>query len=63
MMNIDVFILFFNATFVTILSCVIVLGILKKQYLPVIQEEERKQREQSETDEATAGSKGVNDKW
>ena len=62
-MNIDVFILFFNATFVTVLSCVIVLGILKKQYLPVIQEEERKQKEQSETDEAAAGSEGMDDKW
>jgi hypothetical protein len=62
-MNIDVFILFFNATFVTILSCVVVLGILKKQYLPVIQEEERKQREQSEVDEGEAGSEGVDGKW
>ncbi|WP_342388870.1 hypothetical protein [Salinicoccus bachuensis] len=43
-MNIDVLILFFNATLVTIISCVVVIGILKKQYLPVIQEEENKQR-------------------
>ncbi|MCD2137857.1 hypothetical protein [Salinicoccus halitifaciens] len=57
-MNIDVFILFFNATFVTILSCVIVLGILRKQYLPVIKEEEKKQRDTSGISEQESEVKG-----
>lgn len=57
-MNIDVFILFFNATFVTILSCVIVLGILRKQYLPVIREEEKKQQNNSNLNEQEADVKG-----
>lgn len=56
-MNIDVFILFFNATLVTIISCVVVIGILRKQYLPVIQEEENKQRNVQDNDrENTPGS-------
>lgn len=41
-MNVDVLILFINATLVTIISCAVVIGILKKQYLPVIKEEEEK---------------------
>lgn len=43
-MNFDVLILFFNATLVTILSCIAVIWILRKQYLPIIREEEEKQR-------------------
>ena len=41
-MNTDVLILFINATLVTVISCAAVIGILKKQYLPVIKEEEEK---------------------
>lgn len=61
-MNLDVFILFFNAIFVTILSCVIVLRILKTQYLPVIKEEEEKQKQSnSEDNEEVSDFKGGND--
>lgn len=35
-MNFDVFILFFNAVITTVLSSVIVIWILRKQYLPTI---------------------------
>ena len=35
-MNVDVLFLFFNATITTVLSAVIVIAILRKQYLPVI---------------------------
>lgn len=62
-MNIDVFILFFNATFVTILSCVIVLGILRKQYLPKIKEEEEKQKAMHDKDTNHVSSEGENNEW
>lgn len=62
-MNIDVFILFFNATFVTILSCVIVLWILRKQYLPRIKEEEEKQKALHENSNNHISSKGENSEW
>lgn len=46
-MNFHVFVLFWNALFVTILSSGIVLWILRKQYLPAIKklEEEQQQRD------------------
>lgn len=62
-MNIDVFILFFNATFVTILSCVVVLWVLRKQYLPRIKEEEEKQKVLQENGNNHNSSKGENSKW
>lgn len=63
-MNIDVFILFFNATFVTILSCVVVLWVLRKQYLPRIkEEEEEKQKVLQENGNNHNSSKGENSKW
>ena len=42
-MNVDVFILFFNATLTTMLSAVIVLVILRRRYLPVIRRLEAEQ--------------------
>lgn len=35
-MSFDVFLLFFNAVFTTVLSSIIVIWILRTQYLPVI---------------------------
>lgn len=59
-MNVDVFILFFNATLVTIVSCVVVLRILKKQYLPIIKEEERKQQSNEPDNEVNSKKGGIN---
>ena len=54
-MNVDVFFLFFNATITTVLSAVIVIAILRKQYLPVIRrlenESEVESREGDEPDQ------------
>lgn len=44
-MNIQVFILFLNATLIPVISSIVVLAIFKKQYSPTIkrlEEEERK---------------------
>ncbi|GGK35403.1 hypothetical protein GCM10010965_30490 [Caldalkalibacillus thermarum] len=49
-MNFDVFLLFFNATLTTVLSAVIVIWILRKQYLPVIK---RLEQEQSDLTQST----------
>ncbi|WP_175284965.1 hypothetical protein [Lentibacillus jeotgali] len=54
-MNIEVLILFINATLVTVLSSVVVIAILRKQYLPAIrkaeQEEQNKERYNSNDDQ------------
>ncbi len=46
MMNVEVLILFINATLVTVISSIVVIVILKKQYLPVIKEMEKKEDEE-----------------
>lgn len=52
-MNVDVLILFFNATITTVLSAAIVIAILRKQYLPVIRRlENESEIESREGDEA-----------
>lgn len=44
-MNVEVLILFLNATLVTVLSSVIVIGILRKQYRPVIRQMEEEEEQ------------------
>ncbi|PTL38387.1 hypothetical protein [Alkalicoccus saliphilus] len=44
-MNMDVFILFFNAFMTTVLSSAVVIWILRKQYLPVIRQLEAEEEE------------------
>lgn len=52
-MNVDVLFLFFSAILTTVLSAVIVIGILRKQYLPVIRRLENESTgESSERDES-----------
>ncbi|MFZ4451233.1 hypothetical protein [Salibacterium aidingense] len=46
-MNIDVFILFFNAFLTTLLSSAVVIWILRKKYLPVIRKMEKEQQEEN----------------
>ncbi|SDZ78692.1 hypothetical protein SAMN05421743_101198 [Thalassobacillus cyri] len=45
-MNIEVLILFLNATLVTVVSTIVVIAILRKQYLPVIRELEKKEEQE-----------------
>lgn len=45
-MNISVLILFLNATLIPVLSLIIVVTILRKQYLPVIRQMEKEEAEQ-----------------
>ncbi|GGN61497.1 MULTISPECIES: hypothetical protein [Oceanobacillus] len=45
-MNISVLILFLNATLLPVLSLIIVVTILRKQYLPVIRQMEKEEAEQ-----------------
>lgn len=47
-MNIEVLILFINATLVTVVSSIVVIAILRKQYLPVIKEMEEKEKGQEQ---------------
>lgn len=55
-MNFDVFLLFFNAVFTTALSAIIVLRILRKQYLPVIRRlEDERAEKASQVDTARSG--------
>jgi hypothetical protein len=55
-MNFDVFLLFFNAVFTTALSAIIVLRILRKQYLPVIRRlEDERAGKASQVDTARSG--------
>jgi F0F1-type ATP synthase membrane subunit b/b' len=55
-MNFDVFLLFFNAVFTTALSAIIVLWILRKQYLPVIRRlEDERAEKASQVDTARSG--------
>lgn len=46
-MNVDVLFLFFSAIITTVLSAVIVIGILRKQYLPVIRRLENESMDES----------------
>ncbi|WP_028782202.1 hypothetical protein [Thalassobacillus devorans] len=51
-MNVEVLILFLNATLVTAVSAIVVIAILRKQYLPVIRELEKKEdKEENVKDE------------
>ena len=43
-MNVQVFILFLNATLIPVVSSIIVLAIFKKQYSPVIKRLEKEQQ-------------------
>lgn len=47
-MNVEVLILFLNATLVTVHSSVIVIGILRKQYRPVIRQMEEEEEQNQE---------------
>lgn len=61
-MNVDVFFLFFNAMITTVLSAVIVIAILRRQYLPVIRrledESEVDSREGDESDQRGSSGEG-----
>ncbi|UOQ44277.1 hypothetical protein MUN89_20895 [Halobacillus salinarum] len=55
-MNVDVLILFLNCILTTVISSVVVMFILRKQYKPAIQRLEREQEEQADYQD----SKSVN---
>ncbi|SFF72693.1 hypothetical protein SAMN05216353_10719 [Halobacillus alkaliphilus] len=49
-MNVEILILFINATLVTVISSIVVIAILRKQYLPVIKEMEKKEKQEENTE-------------
>ncbi|ASF38871.1 hypothetical protein CEH05_06985 [Halobacillus halophilus] len=49
-MNVEILILFINATLVTVVSSIVVIAILRKQYLPVIKEMEKKENQEESTE-------------
>ncbi|MBY7144425.1 hypothetical protein KFZ56_15485 [Virgibacillus sp. NKC19-3] len=49
-MNVEVLILFINATLVTVISSIVVIVILRKQYLPVIRKAEQEEEKVKELD-------------
>ena len=49
-MNVEILILFINATLVTVISSIVVIAILRKQYLPVIKEMEKKENQEENTE-------------
>ncbi len=51
MMNVEVLILFLNATLVTVVSSIVVIAILRKQYLPVIRELEKKEGQEAKVED------------
>ena len=55
-MNWDVFFLFFNAVITTVLSAVIVIWILRTQYLPVIRRLENKTSEEGAEESGQYGT-------
>ncbi|GGC75734.1 hypothetical protein GCM10007216_02820 [Thalassobacillus devorans] len=50
-MNVEVLILFLNATLVTVVSSIVVIAILRKQYLPVIRELEKKEGQEAKVED------------
>ncbi|MYL37351.1 hypothetical protein [Halobacillus litoralis] len=49
-MNVEILILFINATLVTVISSVVVIAILRKQYLPIIKEMEKEENQEEYTE-------------
>ncbi|MYL19953.1 hypothetical protein GLW04_08650 [Halobacillus litoralis] len=49
-MNVEILILFINATLVTVISSVVVIAILRKQYLPGIKEMEKEENQEEYTE-------------
>lgn len=47
-MNFEVFILFFNATLIPVISAIVVISIFRKQYLPTIRRLEKEQESENE---------------
>ena len=53
MVNVDIFILFFNCILTTVISSVVVIRILKKEYKPVLDELKNKEMEKEKESQKT----------